>query len=99
MADIHILPTRTSRSGDVDHITELLSSALAEGIDLGPRGHHIEALALTLEENLARLREIAVALGRSPVRDQLRLDTVEAEILKLEACVTRLIAMTRVYSS
>lgn len=65
MADIHVLPSRPSGS-NVEHLTELLTSAWAEGVDLGPRRHHMYALALTLENNLATLCEIAAELRQEP---------------------------------
>lgn len=98
MADIHILPTRAGY-GSVDHSTELLSAAFKDGVDLGPRGPHIHALSLTLEENLIKLRVIADELSKSPVRHRLQLDTVESNILKLDECVTKLVAMTEVYQT
>lgn len=96
MAEVHILPTRTG-AGNVDHTAELLNAAIADGVDLGPRGHHIDALVLTLEENLTKLQAIADELGNSPVRDRLRLDIVQAEIAALGACVAKLMAMTAAY--
>ena len=56
MADIHILPVRTDKN--VDHITTLLEAALAQRVNLGPRGPHIKAIALTLEQQVEGLRQI-----------------------------------------
>ena len=96
MADIHILPTQAGE-GNVDHITELLRAAFADGVDFGPRGHHIDALVLSLEANLAKLQAIADELGDSLIRDSLPLEIVQAEIAALGACVAKLIAMTKAY--
>ena len=59
MAEIHLLPLRLDTDGAIQ-LTAMLSGALAEGIDLGPRGSHIRALGVSLETLLAKLRaEIA----------------------------------------
>jgi hypothetical protein len=94
MADIHIIPAR-SNAHSVGHLIALLAGAMAQGVDLGSRKHHITALASSLEDGLAKLRLMADMLRASPVRDRLRLDTMEADIVRLDACVAELIALTK----
>ena len=93
MADIHALPVRADNN--VEHITTLLKSALADGVDLGPRGHHIRAIALTLQQHVEGLRQIADAIRDNHVREVVGLDQLEVQILRLSESLTKLAAMAR----
>ena len=55
MTDIHPLSVPLNKDG-ATQLLAVLSGALAEGIDPGPRGPHIRALALSLETLLHKLR-------------------------------------------
>ena len=55
MADIHPLSVPLDTNG-ATQLVAVLSGALAEGIDLGSRGPHIRALALSLDTLLTTLR-------------------------------------------
>ena len=55
MADIHPLSVPLDRE-QATQLLAVLSGALADGIDLGPRGPHIRALALSLDTLLTSFR-------------------------------------------
>jgi hypothetical protein len=93
MADIHVLPVRADN--DTGHITTLLENAFADGVDLGPRGHHIKAIALTLQQQVECLRQVADEFRDNPVREVVGLDQLEVQILRLSESLTNLAAMAR----
>jgi hypothetical protein len=83
MAEIHLLPARINGEGAAQLLAEL-SGALADGVDLGPRGPHIRALSLSLENVLKDLRQEVARLSTQPGSD-------DFEMQRARECIDRLV--------
>lgn len=90
MADIHVLSIRPCNT-DLDRVTSLLAVAFAEGIDLGPREHHIQALVSTLKQNLEVLQKLVADLDNDPIRALIELSHLQSSIARLTVTAERLV--------
>ena len=96
MADIHPLSVPLDTNGAIQ-LLAVLSGALAEGIDLGPRGPHIRALALSLDTLLASLRHEVVSILAQAYWDGLGRQETLAACVDLIWHVETLIGRARAY--
>lgn len=62
MAEIRFLPAHPVNPDQVHRLTTELAAAHARGLDLGPRGPHIEAIGETLRHLTERLESLLATL-------------------------------------
>ena len=96
MAEIVSLPVSLDREG-ATQLLAVLSGALADGIDPGPRGPHIRALALSLETLVATLRQEIAAYRALSDRDGPGRGEVLTACAELASHVEGLIDRARAY--
>ncbi|WP_289015466.1 hypothetical protein [uncultured Methylobacterium sp.] len=95
---IHILPASV---GDADAMRQLtaLRDAVARGVDLGPRGPHIQALGHSIEAMLAELRRETEALAKLADADDPQIQNLLVGIRLLIRNLTQASHAARNFSS
>jgi len=75
MAEVYVLPTSSQGVEQIERLHADLADARERGVDLGPRGPHIQAGGVALRHAADRLREGIEMLSQ----DLTRLGLVECE--------------------
>lgn len=94
MAEIHLISPFCDGSAAERHL-EALARAHAAGVDLGPRGPHIEASSQSIAALLTALQEEHDALLRSPAANIPEVRQALNAILSLSAVLQPLIYAVR----
>lgn len=97
MAKVHLLPLPHVTGRDTQTETTLLR-AIKGGVDLGARGHHIQALSLALESTSRMLQQATAALPTDSGPQAAEWQGIQADISELTRTVERLTALCRTLS-
>lgn len=98
MAKVHLLPLPHVTGRDIQTETTLLR-AIESGVDLGARGHHIQALGLALESTSRMLQQATAALPTGSGPQAAEWQGIQADIAQLTRTVERLTHLCQTLSA
>lgn len=94
-ADLAPFPTDRLTGEQIARLSSELTRLQDQGVDLGPRGHHIRMVGETLETTAAQLAAVVEALRHSPGIDVVSTEAEREALGRLVTVIRRLAGMAR----